>query len=472
MIGFTSMSKLSDQLQSESKQPSVDNLSRSINSSPLSTNRSSSSNSSNISNSSSSSLLSSSSFNQNNYNEYNLKLLESNFNQIAMAHHSDEQAIESNIETYQDKYKKANNYMNLLFDEVTLNINKMLDLLINEHKTEIIITNFESINNEDDSVIKQKQYKLQMQENLNFLNKTIERIRSNLTTLVTTSSTISGLKQEAHLNELFKITINYVTELKKSIIQSTGTVGAVVASKTNVFKRSLTSFENSLDFNESPQLTAQPLALPATSEVSTPSSKRSGKHWFSTISLMKSSISSSNRKKIRNKINKIDFYDDDNFGNSDNLNLIKSVTYNPSIKSEQQCDNNDSIQNDNNEFISSLNDETSRNINEESSSSKIQQNQEEEQKITNTINNIMFDLVEFGLDTYVNVKEKSIKCINLMKKDSYKLLRFGISVFLLIISVLFFLFACLNDVDVYEKAFDYFLNHVEIKNPNFAGRSI
>ncbi len=219
MIGFTSVSKLSDQLQSESKQPSVDNLSRSANSTPLSTNRSSSSNSSNISNSSSSSLLSSSSFNQNNYNEYNLKLLESNFNQIAMAHHSDEQAIESNIETYQDKYKKANNYMNLLFDEVTLNINKMLDLLINEHKTEIIITNFESINNEDDSVIKQKQYKLQMQENLNFLNKTIERIRSNLTTLVTTSSTISGLKQEAHLNELFKITINYVTELKKSIIQ-------------------------------------------------------------------------------------------------------------------------------------------------------------------------------------------------------------------------------------------------------------
>ena len=58
-----------------------------------------------------------------------------------------------------------------------------------------------------------------------------------------------------------------------------------------------------------------------------------------------------------------------------------------------------------------------------------------------------------------------------MKKDSCKLLRFGISVFLLIISVLFFLFACLNDVDVYEKAFDYFLNHVEIKNPNFDGRS-
>lgn len=471
MIGFTSVSKLSDQLQSESKQPSVDNLSRSANSTPLSTNRSSSSNSSNISNSSSSSLLSSSSFNQNNYNEYNLKLLESNFNQIAMAHHSDEQAIESNIETYQDKYKKANNYMNLLFDEVTLNINKMLDLLINEHKTEIIITNFESLNNEDDSVIKQKQYKLQMQENLNFLNKTIERIRSNLTTLVTTSSTISGLKQEAHLNELFKITINYVTELKKSIIQSTGTVGPVVASKTNVFKRSLTSFENSLDFNESQQLTTQPLALPAaTSEVSTPSSKRNGKHWFSTISLMKSSISSSNRKKIRNKINKIDFYDDDNFGNSDNLNLIKSVTYNnPSIKSEQQCSNNDSIQNDNNEFISSLNDETSRNISEESSS-KLQQNQEEEQK-TNTMNNIMLDIVEFGLDAYVHVKEKSIKCINLMKKDSCKLLRFGISVFLLIISVLFFLFACLNDVDVYEKAFDYFLNHVEIKNPNFDGRS-
>jgi len=146
MIGFTSMSKLSDQFQQELKQPtSVDNVSinNSINSTPIST--TSNSNNSSRANSSLLSFQNIANSNANiNNNEYNLKLLESNFNQIAMAYHSDEQAVENNIEQYQDKYKKASNYMNLLIDEVTLIINKMLNLLINEKIVEI------DDNNDDD----------------------------------------------------------------------------------------------------------------------------------------------------------------------------------------------------------------------------------------------------------------------------------------------------------------------------------
>lgn len=162
-------------------------------------------------------------------NEQKLKLLESNFNQIAMAHHTDEQSVGTNLEIYRDKYKKANTYMDLLFDEVTNSINKMLNLLINEqlengndssmscnsmnHKSLSIDSNYDcnisshcSTNAKSSSV----KYKRLMQENLSLLNKTIERVRKNLICLVTTSSTISGLKQvnNSLYSVLLKLNLN------------------------------------------------------------------------------------------------------------------------------------------------------------------------------------------------------------------------------------------------------------------------
>jgi hypothetical protein len=54
-----------------------------------------------------------------------------------------------------------------------------------------------------------------MQENLNHLNKCINQLRKNIINLVSTSSMISGLKQEAHLSELIEISIGYVRELRR-----------------------------------------------------------------------------------------------------------------------------------------------------------------------------------------------------------------------------------------------------------------
>ena len=127
------------------------------------------------------------------------------------------------------KSQIKNTYMDLLFDEVTNSINKMLNLLINEqlengndlsmscnsmnHKSLSIDSNYDcnisshcSTNAKSSSV----KYKRLMQENLSLLNKTIERVRKNLICLVTTSSTISGLKQVRNslYSVLLKLNLN------------------------------------------------------------------------------------------------------------------------------------------------------------------------------------------------------------------------------------------------------------------------
>lgn len=83
----------------------------------------------------------------------------------------------------------------------------------------------------------------------------------------------------------------------------------------------------------------------------------------------------------------------------------------------------------------------------------------------------LLNVYKSGVQTFSNLKDVVKQFVNLIRKDSFKCLRFAISIFLLIFSVLFFLFALLQDIDVYERMFDYFINNLEIKNPNIAGRS-
>ncbi len=71
-------------------------------------------------------------------------------------------------------------------------------------------------------------------------------------------------------------------------------------------------------------------------------------------------------------------------------------------------------------------------------------------------------------------KSKSIinELPNLLSKDSFKYLRFGLSVFILIISVLFLLLTLFQDSNIYDNAFRFIYNNIEIKNPTKYPRAI
>ena len=92
--------------------------------------------------------------------------------------------------------------------------------------------------------------------------------------------------------------------------------------------------------------------------------------------------------------------------------------------------------------------------------------------IAQTINKHANKLV--GVCKQIGTKSnETLACfVNLMTRDSFKLLRITISIFLIIFSLFFLLFAFFLNDDLYERMFDYFINNVEIKNPSFAGRSI
>ena len=62
---------------------------------------------------------------------YKLRYFEMLFNEIAMAHNSDEKQLEQSIKVYKEKYNKSNYMFNLLFDnlETTLNVNLNFDWL-------------------------------------------------------------------------------------------------------------------------------------------------------------------------------------------------------------------------------------------------------------------------------------------------------------------------------------------------------
>ena len=176
--------------------------------------------------------------------EHRLKLLETCFNQIAMAHHSDQQLVQSCIEIYKEKYQKADKYMNLLFDEMNGSLNRIVNCF-NDNTTmpmqkrsakdyasgrrrssRYSISEQMSINddysylndavssqevfpgsgspfdealaksvNSNDLICLTKRDKKCIQENLNVINRTMSQMRKNIISLITSSSMISGVKQ-------------------------------------------------------------------------------------------------------------------------------------------------------------------------------------------------------------------------------------------------------------------------------------
>jgi hypothetical protein len=87
------------------------------------------------------------------------------------------------------------------------------------------------------------------------------------------------------------------------------------------------------------------------------------------------------------------------------------------------------------------------------------------------INVLANKLVDYSKQVGMKSKKTLSSFVNLMKQDSFKLLRVSISIFLIIFSLFFLLFAFFLNDDLYERMLDYFINNVEIKNPSYAGRS-
>jgi len=159
---------------------------------------------------------------QENFAEHKLKLLESNFEQVAMANYIDEPTLQKCIESNREKFRKAEIYMQVLFEDINeslirlvecqgdlfeeiddiINTSKSSSELSNQNEADVISTS-SSNNCEHEECTRSKklnhllikQNKLLVQEKLSHLNMTFSSLRKNLINLVTTSSIISSLKQ-------------------------------------------------------------------------------------------------------------------------------------------------------------------------------------------------------------------------------------------------------------------------------------
>ena len=135
------------------------------------------------------------------YVEHKLKVLESNFDQISMAHNIDEQIIQNCVDLYREKFVKTDTYMNLLFEEISGYLIKLIGCQ-NELFNELEInkaSNAKNSNKQNEEQTRIKKNKVLMQENINNLNKTIASLRKTVISLVTTSGMISALKQVKYI---------------------------------------------------------------------------------------------------------------------------------------------------------------------------------------------------------------------------------------------------------------------------------
>ncbi len=203
-------------------------------------------------------------------NEHRLKVLESNFNQIAISYHLDDKLLQTNIDKYREKYLKTMKYINLLFDDLDKSVNRVVyelneltsssklstnflneseDLMIGE-ELEMVNKSFES--NHQSSLSTQS--KKMLQEHMNFINKDVKMLRKHFSSIIGISGLISSLKQDAHLGELVKICISYVRELRKSNTitankQEQQQVGSVNA-RNSIFTRSMSVSHNQIRHKE------------------------------------------------------------------------------------------------------------------------------------------------------------------------------------------------------------------------------
>ena len=101
-------------------------------------------------------------------NEHRVKLLESNFNQIVMSQNTDENLLKICLENYNEKFHKSDQHTNILFEEIFLILNRLVNCINNS-------THTDTDKFEDNNLLTSRLNRKFLQENLNNLNE--ERVK-------------------------------------------------------------------------------------------------------------------------------------------------------------------------------------------------------------------------------------------------------------------------------------------------------
>lgn len=146
--------------------------------------------------------------------EHKLKILESNFNQIALAYHTEAATLQSCIAMYREKFTRADTHAELLFEAINKSLNGLANFL---HSKEEIIRPIEpptkvsrqtslrtnhsidSATSEDDQPITKHRISHKsrkfIHERIVTLHKEVSLLKVKLADLLNTSSMVAGLKQ-------------------------------------------------------------------------------------------------------------------------------------------------------------------------------------------------------------------------------------------------------------------------------------
>ena len=84
------------------------------------------------------------------------------------------------------------------------------------------------------------------------------------------------------------------------------------------------------------------------------------------------------------------------------------------------------------------------------------------------INENLIHLINFAKDSYKLIRSVTKQLPGLIKKDSFKYLRYSVSIFLLVFSLVFFLLTLYQEKDIYENVFNlfYILSTFQSANSN------
>ena len=80
------------------------------------------------------------------------------------------------------------------------------------------------------------------------------------------------------------------------------------------------------------------------------------------------------------------------------------------------------------------------------------------------MNENLIYFINFAKDRYKLIRTVATQLYALIKQDSFKYLRYSVSILLLVFSLVFFLLTLYQEKDIYENVFNFFYSNIEIKN--------
>lgn len=427
------------------------------------------------------------------FTEKRLKTLESNFTQIAMAYHTDEKILDTCISIYRDKFQKSNTHLNLLFEEIGQNLNKLASFLSKEQNDDIMFEkhsiqrrrtleslqtgSIESSSSELDLQFEgykvQKKTKKFLQKNLNDLNRDILQLKNMFCELITTSSLISGLKQESHLSDLVRISVSYVRELRKISNMNKKTSESPKSGKIhNLQKGSLSPNLYKIDDESKKEFFSRSLSMHGDSNLKTTPKK--SQNWLKVMSNVKqlAAVQDINEETEMKNFGELDTDINDRNNNEVTLEKKLEEEANEGHMELGRSPLNSSVSNLAFQFAEELN-EFEKNesvINDLSHLGDLglSQNTETsclENTVTRSTNNehIQYSsLATKSFKTFKAFRDKSNLIADFLMKDSSIFLRKFVSMVLIAFSLIFVLTSLGSELG--ERCIDYIFKKIEVTN--------